>query len=129
MEYFLGSIITLAVIVVLGLIARRYKNDVFFKVDVSQSTVHEMLRDFLPPNHKLMKHQKSQSSKHMEQITTRIVFIDNKAYWIKDNKFYVADAINQNIDESTKQEVDTMSMDKVELNKIIFIVETLTEGK
>lgn len=70
----------------------------------------------------------TQSFVHDRSKKLRIIFTDNKAYWIKENAFYQADLVDGEVDDSTTKVVDTMSMDKVELDKMIFIVQTLTEG-
>jgi hypothetical protein len=57
------------------------------------------------------------------------MFLDGRAYWIKDNQFYCADLVNGNVDQETAKPVDTMGMDKVQLDKMFFIVQKLTEGK
>jgi hypothetical protein len=49
-------------------------------------------------------------------------------YWIVNNTFYVADIVDGNVEENTTRLVDTMTMDKVQLDKIMFIVEKLREG-
>ena len=65
-----------------------------------------------------------------EKNKQRMIFTENRAYWIKDNAFYQADLLETGeIDNSTTKVVDTMTMDKVELDKMIFIVQKLTEGK
>ncbi len=52
-----------------------------------------------------------------------------KAYWINDNKLFEAPISEEGlIDYSSSSPIDTMTMDKVELDKISFIVEKLTEG-
>jgi hypothetical protein len=70
----------------------------------------------------------TQAYKHESENKLRVVFTDNKAYWIKNNAFYQADLVDGMVDESTTKVVDTMAMDKVELDKMIFIVQQLTEG-
>lgn len=70
----------------------------------------------------------TQSTEYDLKNKIRVVFTDNKAYWIKNNTFYQADLVNGEVDDSTTKVVDTMTMDKVELDKMIFIVQKLTEG-
>lgn len=53
----------------------------------------------------------------------------NKAYWIKDNAFYEADLDGKNIDKESARIVDTMQMDKVQLDKMLFIMDQLRDGK
>jgi hypothetical protein len=71
----------------------------------------------------------TQASKYLEKITMRVVFLEGKAYWIKDDKFYVADAVDHMVDHESAAEVDTMAMDKIQLEKIKMVVEKLAEGK
>jgi hypothetical protein len=70
----------------------------------------------------------TQSRKILEKSQIRIIFSDNRAYWIKNNMFLQADLVDGEVDDSTTKVVDTMTMDKVELDKMIFIVQKLTEG-
>jgi hypothetical protein len=70
----------------------------------------------------------TQSMKHFDSINLRILVIEQEAYWIKNNAVFVAKIINGEIEKDTAVEVDTMAMDKVQLNKIMFIVEKLKEG-
>jgi hypothetical protein len=70
----------------------------------------------------------TQSRKILEKNQIRIIFSENRAYWIKNNMFLQADLVDGEVDDSTTKVVDTMTMDKVELDKMIFIVQKLTEG-
>ena len=56
------------------------------------------------------------------------MFVDDRAYWIKDNQFMVAETENGMVVNDTSARVDTMAMDSVELDKMVFIVGKLTEG-
>lgn len=61
----------------------------------------------------------------------RFLTMDNQAFWIKDNTVFVSDVLDgdlSSINESTTRVVDMMTLDKVELDKMIFIIEKLTEG-
>ena len=50
------------------------------------------------------------------------------AYWIKDNQFYQSNINEQGIDKENSRVVDTMGMDKVQLDKMLFIMDKLREG-
>lgn len=128
MEYALGSIITIAVIALVVIFLRRNPIEPPMAVRYSQSHVHNLVAPFLPDNSELKAPPITQSTKHVEQISIKVVFYDNKAYWIKDGVFYVADVMNHEINHDTAIEVDTMTMDNVQLDKIKFVVEKLTEG-
>lgn len=69
----------------------------------------------------------TQMSKHNKQTEVRVLFLENKAYWIANNSFYSADLEDGTVNQNTAKVVDIMAMDKVELDKMSFIVEMLTE--
>lgn len=129
MEYFIGSIATLIAFVVLSRLFNYYnsikKPD--FSIRYSQSYIHEMLSGnitiTIPPPPKL-----TQSRKHLESHQTRVVFANNKAYWISNNTFLEADVVDGEVQNDTQRAVDTMSLDKVQLDELSFIVSKLTEG-
>jgi hypothetical protein len=72
----------------------------------------------------------TQATKHLRSTYKPVAFYEDMAYWIEDNVFYRA-----NMDEygavmpETKQAVDTMTADSIELELLSFIVDKLTEGK
>lgn len=70
----------------------------------------------------------TQSRKVLQKNQIRIIFSEHTAYWIKNNMLLQAAVTDGQVDESTTKVVDTMTMDKVELDKMIFIVQKLTEG-
>jgi len=97
------------------------------KITNSQSHTYALVKPFLtkPAIEKIEK--KSQSLNHHNNHNITAIIVDENAYWIKDNSVYVADMINENIDSNTKRVVDMMSMDGVELDKMLFIVDKLTD--
>ena len=103
------------------------------QIKSSQSRTYDSLRpafeimSFIKPSKALI----TQATKHMAETSVRFLTMDGKAYWIKDNAVFVSEMVDgdlSSINESTTQVVDMMTLDKVELDKMIFIVETLTEG-
>ena len=71
----------------------------------------------------------SQSYNFEKKSMTRMVFIEDTAWWIEDGKLMTAGITEDGeVDINSKKGVDTFTMDKVELDKTIFIVEKLTEG-
>ena len=70
-----------------------------------------------------------QSNKYLEKDMTKIMIVEDKAYWIKDNQLYMAKVEDGKIDNYSTQQVDTMAMDSVELERTMFVVEKLTEDK
>jgi hypothetical protein len=71
---------------------------------------------------------KAQSKMHYDKTNVKVIILDNQAYWIKDNIFYKAPLLGQSIDKDSAEEVDTISMDKVQLDKMLFIMDKLREG-
>jgi hypothetical protein len=131
MEYILGSLITLAV---LSVSARAFKvrelaKPVKVKVSFNQTRKLQLIQEmlpYIPPEHKPVI---SQASKHRNDVSTKVMFIDDTAYWIENGSLHEAVLDNNGINMETKKTVDIMSMDDVELKKMIFVVEKLTEGR
>ena len=71
---------------------------------------------------------KTQSTVHYDRNNVRVIILDNNAYWIKDNIFYKAPMVDQFIDKDAAEQVDTIHMDKVQLDKMLFIMDKLREG-
>ena len=130
MEYLIGSVVTLVVVLTLSAVYSRYRPELSRGITVrySQSHVHELVAPFYPTNSELAKPLQSQAKRNYDKRHIRILSWEGKAYWIKDNIFYVADIVNGDVDDATATQVDTMAMDKVQLDKMMFIVGKLTEG-
>jgi len=71
---------------------------------------------------------RTQSKLHHDKTNIKVIIFDNEAYWIKDNIFYKAPLVNELIDKEAANQVDTMGMDKVQLDKMLFIMDKLREG-
>lgn len=130
MEYFLGSFVTLLILFVASRLFKNKINSVpKLRLQHTQSYSHEMLKFLLPTNGELLSYTLStQATSHKEKTTMRVLMIRDKAYWIKDNMFYSADLRDGEVLSETARQVDTMGMDRVQLEEIIFIVDQLTGG-
>jgi uncharacterized protein YqfB (UPF0267 family) len=71
---------------------------------------------------------RTQSKVHYDKNNIKVIIFDNDAYWIKDNIFYKAPLVNELIDKEAAEQVDTIHMDKVQLDKMLFIMDKLREG-
>jgi hypothetical protein len=71
---------------------------------------------------------KTQSKAHYDKNNVKVIILDNQAYWIKDNIFYKAPLNGQSIDKESAEQVDTIHMDKVQLEQMLFIMDKLREG-
>jgi hypothetical protein len=130
MEYLIGALVTTAIFIVVGRMLRfNIKEAKDLKITYSQSHIYSLILPFIPSNSEMSIPKKSQSNNHYNNIYIRTIIYENKAYWIKESNFFVADLVNGEIDKASQKQVDTLSMDKVQLDKMMFIIDKLMEGK
>jgi hypothetical protein len=128
LEYLVGAIVTMAVYMITHRIAKKEMDpENIFTITYSQSHVYELMRPFLGLTPVIEPQQPRQSSEYFKSAYMRVLIVKNKAYWIKNNALYVAEVVDGQVQKETTKEVDTMSMSKVELNDMLFIVEKLRE--
>lgn len=129
MEYLIGSLLTIFIMVVfLRNIRRIEAKSMPLMVRYSQSHMHNILTPLMPYLVPSIARSESQSSKHSRQTQIRVIFTEKEAYWIANSKLYVAQLVDGIVDEDSTKLVDTMGMDKVQLDRMVFIVDRLTEG-
>lgn len=93
----------------------------------SQSAIHNKIKPYMPSeknNDKL-----SQSKMHINKHMLKVMVIENKAYWVKDNIFFVAEIDNGNVLHESAKQVDTVNMSKAEIDKMMFILDKLKESQ
>ena len=130
MEYVVGAVLTLVIIATANrLITKQLKNDKMPVIRYSQSHIYSVVAPMMFGFDSSIPKRSSQSYNYHEEAYIRVVVVDGKAYWIKENTFYTADVVDGTVDKESTKEVDTMSMSDVELKKMLVIVETLREGK
>jgi hypothetical protein len=88
-----------------------------------------MIKDFLPKTLYEKPRQQSQSLTHIEKNTVKVIFIEDKAYWVNNNIFYCADAIGGNVNIDTTEPIDTNNMSKKDIDKMLFILDNLKNGR
>jgi hypothetical protein len=94
-----------------------------------QSDVHKMLKYFFSLNIETQNKPASQLTKRLEKDMIRVIVVGSQAYWVSDNTFYVADALDGEVDTETAKPVDVQSMSKLEVSKMLSILDSLTNGK
>lgn len=95
----------------------------------SQSHIHSLVFPLLPKGIKIKKPKKTQSAIHEAKNNIKVIIMDNSAYWIKDNAFYMADmSIDGTVNKDSTRRVDTDGMSRVQLDKMLFIIDKLREG-
>lgn len=131
MEYLVGSIATLICLLVFSNIAKKQSSVIKpLRIQKAQSYSYEIIRPVVPiiqmlksfENKKLI----TQSSKHNDKNTLTVLQLGDAVYWIAKNSLYTASFSNGQINEESTKIVDTMALDDVQLEKIIYIVDTLT---
>jgi hypothetical protein len=107
---------------------KKAKKD-FSKVLYSQSDMHRLLKYFFSLQINVNEKPESQLTKRVEKSMIRIIVVGNSAYWVSDNIFYVADAVDGQVIPETAEPVDTNSMSRKDLDKMLFILDSLKNGK
>jgi hypothetical protein len=98
-------------------------------VRYSQSHIFDLVSPLLPSIiNKTNKQRISQSTIYDKKTNIRVIIVEDMAYWVKDNVFYKASINNEGVDSETTKVVDTIGMDSVELDKMLFIMDRLREG-
>jgi hypothetical protein len=132
MEYFLGSIITFVIVIVASYLFKNERQDskTFTFLKYSQSYTHDLMAPYMPTNKELamLTGKTTQSLRHDKSNQVRVLIARDRAYWIKNNAFYTAEVENGEVIKETTRPVDTMAMDRVQLDEMVFIVEQLTRG-
>lgn len=127
MEYIIGSLVTLATVVIVNrvLVREIKKQEAIPTIKYNQSHTYNLLKPYMLDEGYEKFSTKTQSSEYQNRAYTKIVIAENEAYWIKDNNLYTAKIVNGDVDTETSEPVDTINMNKAELSKIMMIVETL----
>lgn len=94
----------------------------------SQSAIHNKTKQFSPPS-EIKTKSASQSRNYVSEKLLKIIAVDGKAYWIKDNKFFTAKMIDGKINHDTTEEVNTINMSKDDLDKMLFIIDSLKDDE
>jgi hypothetical protein len=93
-----------------------------------QSSIYEMVKDVVPRQRFDKPKVITQSQRHIQKNMLRVVIAEGSAYWIVNNVFYTANAINGRVDEETIKPLDIENMPAKELNKMLSILDDLKQG-
>jgi hypothetical protein len=100
----------------------------FAKIVYTQSSIHQIVKNLLPKDLFEVPKTLSQARKHIEKNSVKVLIIENNAYWVHDNMFYVADTVDGSVDSETVRPVDTNNMSKRDIDKMLFILDSLKNG-
>lgn len=114
-----------SILIIIGKKERRSFNKTLYR----QSDMHNMLKEFFFRDIFDNKVASSQSKIWKEKKTTKFLVIDQKAYWVSNNMFYVGDADNGRVRPETGKPIDISTMSPKEVNKMLFILDNLNGGR
>jgi hypothetical protein len=117
--------LTVPLLLIIGYVVS-FRNKTVYEPIMTQSMIHNQYSMTKKYIEKINK--KSQSKIRQEKENVRVIIVENTAYWIKDNAFYTAPMENDLISKDSATQVDTSHMDKVQLDKMLFILDKLREG-
>lgn len=121
--------LTLIVFSSIIIVMNKKRKKSFSKILYRQSDMHNILKDFFFKDIFDDKVVISQSKIWKEKQTTRVVIIDQRAYWVSNNMFYVGDTVDGKVRPETGKPLDTTKMSKREVDKMLFILDNLKNGK
>jgi hypothetical protein len=120
--------LTLIALCSIIIIVVKKRKKYFAKLVYTQSSIHQIVKSFLPKDLFEVPKMLSQSRKHIRNNTVKVLIIEDSAYWVHNNMFYVADAVDGAVDSETVRPVDTNNMSKRDIDKMLFILDSLKNG-
>ena len=129
MEVVLVVGLTLALFSSILIVMNKKEKQSFNKTLYRQSDMHNMLKEFFFKDIFDNKAASSQSKIWKEKKTTKFLVIDQKAYWVSNNMFYVGDTANGQVRPETGKPIDISTMSPKEVNKMLFILDNLNGGR
>jgi hypothetical protein len=100
----------------------------FAKVVYTQSDIHMIVKHFVPKDLFEKPKPLSQARKHLKNNTVRVLIIEDHAYWVHDNMFYIADTVEGLVNPETVRPIDTNNMSNRDIDKMLFILDSLKNG-
>lgn len=128
MIYLLSISLTLIAVCSIIIIAVKRSRKNFARISYSQSDIHNIVKNFIPKDLFEKPSLVSQAKKHVRNNTVRVLMIEGQAYWVHDNMFYVADTANGLVDPETVRPIDTNNMSNRDIDKMLFILDSLRNG-
>ena len=129
MQYFIGFSLTFLVSLAIIIVMSKKINKKMSRTLYSQKDTHELFKYFFSIDSSNQKKRLSQLTKHTEKSMIKVMVIGQEAYWVSDNTFYVAKAIDGEVEPGSAQPVDIENMSKNDINKMLFILDNLESGK
>ena len=129
MEYFIGFLVSIISFIILNKIIKNVAKQRIATPVFTQSRKLALVKYYVLSSLQPKQQPKKQSTEYLKKNSIMAYFWGSNVYWIENGFLVTAKLKDNQIDENTKKKVDTHSLDKVELDKMVFIVDKLTEGK
>jgi polyphosphate kinase 2 (PPK2 family) len=128
MQYFIGFFLTLFISFPIIFIMKKKISKKMSRTLYSQKDTHELFKYFFAIDSSNQKKRLSQLTKHTEKSMIKVMVIGQEAYWVSNNTFFVANAINGEVEAGSATPVDVENMSKNDMNKMLFILDNLQNG-
>lgn len=109
------------------------------KFNFRQSTIHELIQNFLPTNSDFIRalisknkrvHPSQQSRQKYSQDKIKVIIVGDNAYWVQDNIFYqTVVSEDGNIDQDLAVPVDTTNMEDEDIDRLMLILDDLRSAE
>jgi len=107
---------------------RKKQKKLYSRTIHSQSGNHVMMKKFFSKDVGSNAFS-SQIEKRRETSRIKVIIIEEKAYWVSENIFYVAEAVDGEPRLETATPINTESMSKDDMDKMLFILDSLRTEK
>lgn len=129
MKYFIASGLTLISSWAILVLIKKKNNKKYSSLLYRQSDMHRMLKYFFSLNEKEKEKPLSQFNKRLDESMLKVIVVENEAYWVLNNVFYVADAFDNQVNPETARPVNVQDMSKSDIEKMLFILDSLKDGE
>ena len=90
--------------------------------------MHNIMKRFFSIQLQLDEKAPTQLQKRIDANNLKVLMIEDEAYWVVDNIFYVAKADEGIVIPETARPVNTSNMSTKDINRLLFILDNLKNG-
>lgn len=128
MDYILGVITAVFAVYAVKMFWQPLAQSKPVHIKYSQSHIFDMIRPSIEMMLSMPEYVETQSRKHLERNIVNVLIYEDRAYWIRENSVFVANVVDGVVDQQSTQTVNAINMDKLEIEKLNFVIEQLTKG-
>lgn len=90
--------------------------------------MHNIMKKFFSIQLQLDEKVPTQLQKRIDANSLKVLMIEDEAYWVVDNIFYVAKTEEGVIIPETAEPINTSNMSTKDIDKLLFILDNLKNG-